>query len=79
MSMPNLKRVKVSSVQELESWLKENTDFHQCVMLVTQADASHRKFISREQVGQTIEKHGWNAGKRYTLGSGLLGHVITCR
>ena len=77
MEFPKLKRINVCSEQELDVWLKRNTSQEESVMVVTHANSSHQKFVSREQVGQLLAEHGWKAGSRYTIGSNLLGHVIT--
>ena len=76
MSVPNLKRVSVSSEQELAGWLARQPGAAGPVMLVTRARASHRNHVSREQVGRVLADHGWTAGPRYTLNGDLLGHVI---
>ncbi|MEE9334923.1 MAG: hypothetical protein V3U65_12620 [Granulosicoccaceae bacterium] len=76
MSMPKLKRINVHSEQELDVWLAKNSGQEKNILVVTHANASHRKYVSRDQVGQVLAKHGWKAGPRYTLGSVLLGHEI---
>ncbi len=77
MAIPKLKRINVSSENELDIWLANNSSQEVSTMVVTHASTSHRKFVSRERIGQLLETHGWEAGPRYTLGSGILGHVIT--
>lgn len=77
MAMPNLKRINIASVLELDTWLAKNSSNHESVMLVTHTNASHKKFVSRESVAEALAKHNWNADSRYTLSSDLLGHVIT--
>ncbi len=78
MGMPNLKRVNINSEQELEVWLARNSNHEDCVMVVIHTKASHRKFVSREQIREVLTTHNWKAGRSYTLGSAdLLGHVIT--
>jgi hypothetical protein len=77
MSIPNLKRVRISSVQELESWLAKQSDQAQSVMVVTYSEATHDKFVSHDQVGDVLTAHGWDAGRRYTLNGNLIGHVMS--
>ncbi len=77
MGMPNLKRININSEQELEVWLAKNSNHEESVMVVTHTNASHRKFVSREQIGEVLTTHSWKAGPRYSIGSDLLGHVTT--
>ncbi len=77
MAIPNLKRIKVSSEQELRNWLAKQSDQEQNLMLVTYNEASRDKYVSREQVRDALIEHGWAAGTRYTLNGNLLGHVIS--
>lgn len=78
MGMPNLKRININSVQELEVWLARNASHEERVMVVTHTNTSHRKFVSREQIREVLTTYDWRAGRSYTLGSAdLLGHVIT--
>lgn len=71
----NLKRVTVSSPQELESWLAKAAAAHESAMLVT--PTSGKDTISREQVEDVLAAHGWVSERRYTLGKRQLGHVIS--
>lgn len=77
MKIPSMKRVKVTSPQELDVWLTKYDGTPGSVMLVTHADAAHKDHVSREQVQGVLGVHGWAAGVRYTLNATLLGHVIT--
>ena len=77
MKIPNLKRVKISSEQELRIWLAKHPHQEECVMLVTYSNASRPKYVSREQVRDALTAHGWVAGPRYTLNAILMGHVIS--
>lgn len=76
MKLPKLKRVKISSKQELEVWFKRKSSQEENIMVVSHTNASHRKFVSREQIEEVVVEHGWKAGPRFTIGSDLLGHVI---
>ena len=78
MTIPKLRRIKVSSGQELGDWLAKNEDLRQDVMLVTCNSKSRDKFVSSEQVREALAEHGWSAGRRYTLRGNLVGHVA-CR
>lgn len=77
MSIPNLKRIKVSSEQELRNWLAKHPDQEQSIMLVTCNKKSRDKHVSREQVRDALVEHGWADGPRYTLKGNLIGHVIS--
>lgn len=76
MTLPNLKRIKVSGSQEIESWLSKNVNFTEQAMLVTHTEASHTKHVSNAQVQASLEAHGWISKRRYTLNKTLIGHVI---
>ncbi len=75
MAIPKLKRIKVSSTQELLNWLARNAEYEQEVMLVTCNKKSRDKFVSSEQVRYALNRHGWAAGRSYTLTGNLVGHV----
>jgi len=77
MTIPNLKRIKVHSIPELTAWLAKQPSDAQSVMLVTYTDATHDKYVSREQLHDAIIAHGWAAGFRYTLNGNLVGQVIS--
>lgn len=76
MTIPNLKRVKVASEQELENWLVQHPDQDDEIMVVTHNKTSADKHVSREQVAEALAAHGWISGTRYTLNGTLIGHVI---
>lgn len=77
MGIPNLKRVKISSEQELKVWLTKHPDQDQSVMLVTYTKTSRDKHVSHEQVHEALVEHGWTSERRYTLNPHLIGHVIS--
>ncbi len=79
MNIPNLKRVKISSEQELRVWLNKHPNQEQSVMLVTHNKKFLEKHVSREQVQGALIEHGWADGPRYTLNAHLIGHVISKR
>lgn len=70
--LPALKRITINSELELDVWLSKNIDAAESVLMVTHADASHRKHVSREQSAALLEKHGWASGRGYTIGSSKL-------
>jgi len=74
MTAPSLKRVKVSSEQELRIWLIKAVNKAE-VMLVTCGKKSPDKYISSAQVRLALSDHGWTAGQSYTLNGNLVGHV----
>lgn len=77
MIIPKLKRIKVSSEQELRNWLAKNPDQMQDVMIVTCNKKSPDKHLSRDQVKDVLAQNGWLAGRSYTLIGNLDGHVIS--
>lgn len=77
MTIPNLKRLKISSEQELRFWLSKQAGQVQSVMVVTYSEASHDRYVSRAQVAEALDAHGWVSGFSYTLNGNLLGHVIS--
>lgn len=76
MAIPNLKRVKIGSAQELETWLRKSIVHDQPVMLVMHSQDTHAKFISVKQVNAALAAYGWSSGRRYTLPSDMIGHVV---
>lgn len=76
MRVPNLKRLKIGSEQDLRGWLAKAPHPEDRVMLVTHCKSAHPNYVSREQVEDALSAHGWVAGPRYTLNATLLGHVI---
>jgi hypothetical protein len=63
MMIPKLKRIKVSSEQE--------------VMIVTCNKKYRDKHVSSDQVRDALSENGWAAGQRYTLDGNLVGHVVS--
>ncbi len=74
--LPALKRITINSELELDVWLSKNIDAAESVLIVTHADASHRKHVSREQSAALLEKHGWTSGSGYTVGSSKLHALV---
>jgi len=77
MIIPKLKRIKVSSEQELRNWLTKNPDQMQDVMIVTCNKKSRDKHLSRDQMQDVLAQNGWLARRSYTLLGNLDGHVIS--
>ena len=77
MTIPNLKRIKVSSEQELRTWLSKNSERQQEVMIVNCNKKSRDKHISSDQVRDAVGESGWNAGRSFTLDGNLVGHVVS--
>ena len=75
-TIPNLKRIKIASEQELRNWLARNADHSGEVMLTLFPKSSAEKYISREAINAALQEHGWKSGRRYTLNGGLVGHVV---
>ena len=76
MIIPKLKRIKVSTEQELRRWLRKNSERPQEVMIVTCTKKSPDKHISSDQVRRAAGGSGWAAGRSYTLDGDLVGHVV---
>lgn len=76
MSIPSLKRVKISCGADLRIWINKNFDHREPVMLVTHSKSSPAKHVSRTQVQELIEAKGWICGRSYTLSAHLIGHII---
>lgn len=77
MNIPNLKRIKVSSEQELRNWLTKNTELKQDVMIVACNAKSRDKHITSIQVRDVLSENGWASGLSYTLAGDLVGHVAS--
>lgn len=75
MIIPKLKRVKVSSAQELRNWLAKNSDHPEDVMIVTCNKKSPDKYVSREDVLDALGEFSWVSGQSYTLVGNLVGYV----
>lgn len=75
MTIPTLKRIKVSSAQDLRNWLSQNATHSEDVMVVTCDKTSRTKHVSNDEVRQTLLDNGWTAGRSYTLNGNLIGHV----
>jgi len=75
MIIPKLKRIKVSSEEELRTWLTKNAACETQVMIVTCNTLSKDKHVSGDQVRNTLGELGWRAGQSYTLKGNLVGHV----
>lgn len=76
MKILKLKRIKISSEQELRNWLRKNAAHRQDIMIVTCNHKSADKHISRKQVWLALTENGWGLGRSYTLRGNLLGHVV---
>lgn len=75
MTLPNLKRVKVSTPQELRTWLTKTGEDCSEVLIVTCGRKSKDKHIPGADVRRTIAEHGWIAGRSYSMIGNLQGHV----
>ena len=76
MSIPAMKRVTISSAQQLDDWLRMQPADASTVMLVTHNQRSSDKHVSTAEVQTAIGEYGWQAGFRYSLNPHLTGHVI---
>lgn len=73
--IPSLKRVKVETRQELETWLTRNAGGSEDVMIVTRGKRSSDTTLSRQDVRQALQDASWRAGRSYTLNGNLVGHI----
>ncbi len=76
MTIPTLKRIKISSERDLRHWLAAGPVVDGSVMLVTFNRTSPAKHVSHAEVHAALSEHGWVSERRYTLNSTLVGHVI---
>ena len=77
MVIPSLKRIKVSSSDELENWLAKNSTFDRDIMFLTCSKKTSGKYLSSAAVRDVLARQGWAAGRSYTLNGDLLGHVAS--
>lgn len=77
MAIPNLKRIKVASKQELSNWAAKNSDHDAEVMIVTCSKKSPKKYVSGAEVRDALGAQGWTVSRSYTLEGGLVGHVVS--
>ena len=77
MPKPRMKRIKISTEQELRNFLAKKSGPQQDVMIVTCSAKSRDKHISSEQVRDAARDNGWNPGRSYTLDGNLVGHVVS--
>ena len=77
MIIPKLKRIKVSSEQELRNWLAKNSEHKQDVIIITCNSKSRDKHVSSNQVRHALSESGWAAGQSYTLDGNLVGHIAS--
>lgn len=75
-TIPNVKRIKIQSVEELQTWLMKNTQSAQAMMLVTYNKKSDAHYIERDVMIDALAQHGWQSTRSYTLNAHLLGHVV---
>lgn len=76
MQIPKLKRIKVSTITELETWLTKSRSQPQDVMIMTSRKLASLTYVSSADVRDTATRHGWQTGQSYTLNGGLAGHVL---
>jgi len=76
MTLPRLKRMRVSTEQELRNWISKNhlQDIEE-VLIVTCSKKSPKKYVSSAQVRDVLREKGWTVSRSYTLEGSLVGHV----
>ncbi len=67
MSVPDLERVEVASVDALWTWLDAHHDQRESVLLVTWKAKRRDRYVSRDDVLDALLAHGWIDGRRYVL------------
>lgn len=77
MNIPRLKRVKVSSEQELRNWIAKNHLRDDEFMIVTSSKKAPKKHISTAQLRDVLGEKGWIVSRSYTLDGNLVGHVVS--
>lgn len=76
MKLDGLKRVNITSAQQLDSWLHKHADQTGDVVLVTRTDHAPDKHVGLEHMLRALAAHGWISARSYTLGSTKIGHVV---
>ncbi|WP_368187963.1 hypothetical protein [Aestuariibius sp. HNIBRBA575] len=76
MTIPKLKRIKVSTEQDLKNWVGQNPNLTQDVMIVTCNKTSRSRYLCNDQIDAVLQSHNWQTTRRYTLNGNLVGHVI---
>lgn len=82
MSIPTLKRIRISSQIDLTTWLSKSAaqadiaDMNS-VMLVSHSDKANKSHLSVNEVREALNEQAWKLERSYTLNGGLLGHVIS--
>ena len=75
MTREDLRRIKVSSLDQLRTWVSANVNQRRDVMIVTNSKPNSRHYISSAQVRAVLSDFGWQAGPSSTLKGGLMEHV----
>ena len=75
MTIPTLKRVRISSAAQLRSWLGNHAGAEEDVLVVTVRNPGSAKHVTRDEIAGALAAHGWQAGFAYTLEGGLRGQV----
>jgi hypothetical protein len=76
MHIPNLKRVKIDSDQDLRACLAQQTESTEDFMVVTVAKRSSAKHVGSAHIQEAALRQGWHPGPAYTLNGGLRGQVF---
>ena len=76
MTIPNLKRIKIGTVQQFENWLQSASADLDHVMITTTAAPTSTTHVSGADIAEICTAHGWHEDRSYTLNGGLMGHVI---
>lgn len=77
MTIPVLKRIKVSTEEDLRTWLGKHSGYPRDVMIVTCSKTSRNSYLGSAQVRDIVRRSGWTAGRSYTLDGDLMGHVAS--
>lgn len=79
MTIPKLKRIKVSSVDELRNKLGKEPETLREVVIVTCDKSSPEKYLSSDLVREVLAELGWTKAQSYTLAGNLVGHRAQLR
>ena len=76
MTIPNLKRIKIGTVQQFENWLQSASADLDHVTITTTTAPMSTTHVSGADIAEICTAHGWHGDPSYTLNGGLMGHVI---
>ncbi len=79
MTIPELERVEVTTVEALWDWLDAHHAQADSVLLVTWKAKRRDRYVSRDDVLDALLAHGWIDGRRYALDDDRTMQLISPR